>query len=68
LRRNGRGPGATYVATSRNGTSTVVSHKKGGSGGRTVKVDSRMKADKRGKAAAEKRKAGKRSNKRRRRR
>jgi hypothetical protein len=56
------------VATSRNGTSTVVSHKKGGSGGRTVKVDSRMKADKRGKAAAEKRKAGKRSNKRRRRR
>ena len=63
-------PDAVYVATSRAGQSKVVSKaaKGGGRSGRTVKVDARMKSDKRGKQAAEKRASNKgRSTKRRRR-
>ena len=54
-------PDAVYVATEKGGGTKVVSKaKKGaGSGGRTVKVDRRMKADKRGKQAADRRKSNK---------
>lgn len=54
-------PDAVYVATSRSGQSKVVSKKAqgGGRSGRTVKVDKRLKSDKRGRQNAEKRKSGK---------
>ena len=54
-------PDAVYVTTSRSGQSKVVSKKAGGGGrqGRTVKVDKRLKSDKRGKQNAEKRKSKK---------
>lgn len=64
-------PDAVYVATSRGGSSKVVTKaaKGGGRTGRTVKVDKRLKSDKRGKQAAERRKSNKgRSSKKRRRR
>eukprot|EP01052_Picozoa_sp_SAG31_P003639 SAG31_NODE_142_length_22669_cov_18.630040_14_plen_824_part_00 len=56
-------PQAIYTATTKGGKAQVVGKVKGG-GGRMVKVDKRMKSDKRGVAAAEKRKTGKRSKKR----
>lgn len=56
-------PQAIYTATSKGGKARVVSKTKGG-GGRTVKVDRRMKSDKRGVSAAAGRKAGKRPKKR----
>ena len=56
-------PDATYVATAKIGGSKIVSNKGRASGGRTMKVDRRMKTDKRGSKASAMRAAGKRSKK-----
>ena len=54
-------PDAVYVATSKGGQAKVVSKAAKGSGraGRQVKVDKRMKSDKRGKSAADRRASNK---------
>eukprot|EP01051_Picozoa_sp_SAG22_P005863 SAG22_NODE_363_length_11694_cov_40.815783_2_plen_189_part_00 len=54
-------PQANYVTTTKGGKAKAIS---GHGGGRTVKVDRRMKSDKRGQASLERRKTGKRQKKR----
>ncbi len=56
-------PDATYVATAKIGGAFIVSNKGRASGGRTMKVDRRMKTDKRGSKASAMRAASKRSKK-----
>ena len=58
-------PDATYVVTSKSGGSKIVGKGGNTNGSRSVKVDRRLKADKRGQNATEKRSKGKRSHKKR---